>query len=248
MIEPFFFDNESLFGCYYPANDFNSKRILIICPPFFDDYRRSYKAVSDLSLAFSEKGVHVFRFDFFATGDSKGDLSQIDAKNWVKNISIAIEEGISVSGADEVILCGIRFGGNLASECSHPNIKRYIYLDPSRSGKDYINELNEFNRKLKAQHLNHLKRNNLKRSNIEYVNTEITKKLKDSIEELKFNPLSLPPATDSYIITTSNKSCSLKLTNNIEFCGLDYDWGQIEEGVVTLKPALEAIAKKVLDL
>lgn len=56
MFEANFFDTGRLFGMYRPAEDADSDRLLVICPPLFDEYRRCYRALAELAKGCSAAG------------------------------------------------------------------------------------------------------------------------------------------------------------------------------------------------
>lgn len=248
MLEPFFFDKERLFGCYHPASDINASRLLVICSPFFDEYRRCHSALGDLANACALQGIHVLRFDFFGTGESQGQLEDASVKGWIENIDTTIEEGVFLSGADKVILFGVRFGALLAAQSKNSMIKRYVFWDPIERGEDYVNWLNEINQDLRTQHLMIARFSGVPIKNIVFENFHITPGLKKGIASLKLNQNKLNEVAESYVVSTCQSDCSLKKYENIEFCGIKYNWPAFHDGMLTLKPALEAIAKKILAL
>jgi len=247
MIEPFFFHDEKLFGCYHPSSNPNSSRLLIICPPFFDEYRRSYRALADLANACAGQGVHVLRFDFSGTGESYGELDQVSVNDWMKDIDAAIEEGIALSGANEVHLVGVRFGATLAAQAKHPTIKRYIFWDPIETGSAYLNWLDKVNQGLKEKHLRLARYVNKPFENIRYENAHLSQVLKDDIAKIRFNQKTLKKFAPSFVISTDQSICDSKVFTNCEFCGLSYNWPAYHDGVLVQKPVLEAIARRVLE-
>lgn len=249
MIEPFFFRNQRVFGCYHPPGNNNLSRLLVICPPLFDEYRRLYKALSELANACANHGVHVLRFDYFGTGESYGELVDASIDEWKKDIDAAIEEGMAVSGADEIVLCGVRFGATLAAQSKHPRIKKYIFWDPVLNGELYIHWLDTVNQVLKKQHERNARNANIPMENIEYENFHLTPNLKKDMSSLALNQsgLSGGRAVSSYIISTDKSVCDSKIFQNCEFGGLDYDWPVYQDGVLIQKPVLEAIARRVVE-
>lgn len=246
MIEPFFFKQELLFGCYHPAVDFDSQRLLIICPPFFDDYRRSYRGLSDLASVCAEQGVHVLRFDYYGTGESQGLLDQASVDGWKGDILAAIEEGIALSGADEVVLLGVRFGGTLASQIRHPKVNRYIYWDPIASGAAYLGWLDVVNDLLQQQLWQSARDLKIPFENIIYENFHITSALKSGISALIFKQRDTGKGTQMYIITTDSAVYDSKIYTDCEFPGLSYDWPAYHDGIFSPKPVLAALARRVL--
>ncbi|BHH86273.1 alpha/beta hydrolase family protein [Desulforhopalus sp. 52FAK] len=246
MIEPFFFDNNRLFGCYHPSNNIDSRRLLVICPPLFDEYRRAYRALSQLAIACSTNGIHVLRFDYYGTAESKGLIQQASITEWIMNINEAIIEGIALSGASEVILLGIRFGATLAAQSDNPLIKRYIFWDPILSGKEYLSWLAEVNQDLKKKHRKNSERNNLPFEEIEYVNETLSSTFKEQIAAVTIGHEMLSNADTTSLITTNPKALSPDDFINCEFPGIVYEWPYYHDGVITQKPVLETIAKQVL--
>ncbi len=246
MIEPFFFKNDLLFGCYHPAVNIDSQRLLIVCPPFFDDYRRSYRALSDLANACSEQGVHVLRFDFLGTGESQGLLDQATVGIWNEDILAAIDEGVALSGADEVIVLGIRFSAVLAAQTMHENVKKYIFWDPIPSGACYLKWLDQVNDLLRQQHWQISKESNIPFEDIAYENFRIPQVLKSEITALVFDQSVIDNTAKSYVITTDPLVCDAGIYANCEYPGLSYDWPAYHDGIISLKPILEAICRRVL--
>ena len=246
MIEPFFFREEQLFGCYHPAGGIGSSRLLVICPPFFDEYRRSYKALADLANACAEQNINVLRFDYFGTGESFGTLDQASVDGWRSDIESAIEEGIALSGADEVCLLGVRFGGTLAAQARHDCIKRYVFWDPVVSGSSYLAWLEEVNNDLKRSHYQLSRKINKGFENIEYEAFHLPLSLRNGIHELLLDQKALEKIAQTYVITTDKTVYDSNIFSNCEFPGLRYDWPVYHDGVISQKPVLEAIAGRVI--
>lgn len=246
MIEPFFFRDDQLFGCYHPAGGIGSARLLVICPPFFDEYRRSYKALADLANACSDQNINVLRFDYFGTGESYGALDQASVDGWRLDIESAIEEGIALSGADEVFLLGVRFGATLAAQARHVCIKRYIFWDPVVRGSSYLSWLEEVNTDLKRSHHRLAKRISKKLENIEYEAFHLPMPLKNGINELLLEQAVLDEIAQTYVITTDKMVFDSDVFSNCEFPGLEYDWPAYHDGVLSQKPVLGAIAGRVI--
>lgn len=247
MIEPFFFSNGQIFGCYHPPGNLKLSRLLVICPPFFDEYRRLYKALADLANGCASHGVHVLRFDYFGTGESFGELEDVSIEEWKMNIDAAIDEGIAVSGADEVVLCGVRFGATLASQSKHPQIKRYIFWDPILNGESYLDWLSEVNNGLRKDHKQNARLNNIMFENIQYEQFHLTAKLMEGISSVSFNQMALNESANSYVISTDKALCDSKQFLNCDYCGLRYTWPAYQDGILIQKPVLEAVARRVVE-
>jgi hypothetical protein len=246
MIEAFFFNDEQLFGCFHSSNVSNSSRLLVICPPFFDEYRRCYRGLADLSIAIAEQGVHVFRFDYFGTGESQGLLEHASVGKWIKDVDAAIEEGISLCGADEVILLGIRFGATISAQSKHDRVSRYIFWDPIVNGSFYLRWLDEVNRQIKKEHQWESRYLNTFFEDIDYENFHLTPKLRGGIETLLLNQKMVDQIAQSFIITTDQAVADSKIFVNCEFPGFSYDWPAYHNGLISPKPVLQSIARRVV--
>lgn len=246
MIEPFFFRNEQVIGFYHPSSNPNSSRLLVICPPFFDDYRRSYRALSELAIGCAHHGVHAFRFDFFGTGESMGLLEQATLGDWKRDILSAIDEGIELSGADEVYLLGIRFGATLAAQVKHRKLRRYIFWDPVISGRNYLEWLHQVDRGIGLRHKKIATDGNLKFEKIPFENFRLSPALKQGISSIFIDPKS-SESSAPYIVISTNRADSSLGFKDYEYAGIDYDWPEYHNGVILQKPVLEAIVGRVIE-
>ena len=247
MIEPSFFRDEQVLGFFHPSRDPASSRLLVICPPFFDEYRRSYRALSELAIACADQGVHAFRFDFFGTGESQGLLEQVSLADWIKDILAAIDEGIELSGADEVFLLGVRFSATLAAQVKHPKIKHFIFWDPIVSGKRYLEWLDQVNRAIHLQHKHIAADANRSLDKIVFENFHLSPTLKSEMAGISISPGAGNGSAPYSVISTNRADKELGFTN-YEFTGIDYDWPGYHDGVLSQKAVLESIVRRVAEL
>jgi len=245
MIEPFFFDEERLFGSYSAATDPDADTVVVVCPPLFDEYRRTYRALSELAVAMSERGVHAFRFDYYGTAESWGLLSEATVERWLADIETAIEEGLAVSGSDRVILLGVRFGATLASQIRHPRVQNWLFWDPVISGEKYLGWLHEIDRILRERHESAARENNIRFEDIDYQNFKLPPTLTSGISDLTIPEATLTDPDRCFTVTTDpDFSHSSGLTNCL-YPGISYDWPYYHDGVITQKPVLEALLDRV---
>jgi hypothetical protein len=248
MIEAFFFGPRGAIAFYNPSADPGSRELLVVCPPLFDEHQRSYRALSDLANACAShpQGAHVLRINYSGTGEAHGLLSDASVHAWLDDINQAIEEGIALTGADHVVLMGVRFGATLAAQCCHPAVVRYIFWDPIDTGREYLQWIDHINAMLKSKHQNLAKQVNRKLENIPYVCFELSQALRQGFEELAIGELCSKYPDKVWISTTSKQTMESGRYRNCEFSGFEYDWPAFHEGNLTPKPVLESIAKKVL--
>jgi pimeloyl-ACP methyl ester carboxylesterase len=246
MIEPFFFRDEQAVGFYHPASDPNSSRLLVICPPLFDDYRRSFRALSELAIACADQGVHVLRFDFFGTGESHGLLEEVTLDDWKEDIRAAIDEGIELTGADQVDLLGVRFGATLAAQSRHSKITRYIFWDPVISGNTYLEFLNHVNLAIELRHKKLAMEENLAFEKIPYETFFLSAALRQDISHIFIDPQERESSAPYFVISTNKAARALGFAH-YEFAGIDYDWPDYHVGVLSQKTVLEAIVRRVIE-
>lgn len=245
MIEPFFFDEGRLFGSYSSATDPNADTIVVVCPPLFDEYRRTYRALSELAVAMSERGVHAFRFDYYGTAESWGLLSEATIERWLADIEKAIEEGLAVSGADQVVLLGVRFGATLAAQIRHSRVRNWLFWDPVVSGKQYLAWLDEVDHILRQRHQSAARENNIRFEDIDYHNFDLPPALTTGVAHLTIPEGTLNDPERCFTVSTDPDFCQHSGLSNCMYPGISYDWPYYHDGVITQKPVLEALLERV---
>ena len=246
MIEPFFFGRKGAFACYHPSVDPGSTKLLVVCPPFFDEYRRCYRALSELANACAAAGVHVLRVDYFGTGDAQGLLLEATVQDWIEDVDCAVEEGLSLTGADRVILLGVRFGATIAAQCQHQSIERYIFWDPIETGEQYLGWLNDVDAIQKLSHMQLAREYNNEAEDTSYICFELNTALRSEIGTLSMERLLSVQADRVWVVATDEDINKAGHYRHCEFGGFHYDWPAFHEGNFTLKPVLERLASKVL--
>ncbi len=246
MIEPFFFGQRGALAFYHPSNDPAATRMAVICPPFFDEYRRTYRALSDLANACATNGIHVIRIDYSGTGESQGLLSDIKENEWVDDINRAIEEGIDLAGVESTILVGVRFGATLAAQSNHPSIHRYVFWDPVEDGSTYLSTLAEIERQSRKDHLALSRFLNTRAEDINYACFPLTDSLTSSLASLTMDAVLANHNDKVWVVSSSNIETQNPRYRHCEYSGYAYDWPAYHDGMLTPKPVLERIAKAVL--
>lgn len=241
MIEPFFINNR-LFACYHPPGGAGSQRLAVICPPLFDEYRRTYKALAELAAALAQAGLHVLRFDYEGTGDSAGELQDVTAQTWMDNIYQVIEEGIALTGAEKVSLIGVRVGANLAVNSTHSSVDRHVLWDPFPKGKDFLGKVDQINSNMKKRYLEIARNIGEPVEDIRCEYFKCSKPLMESLENLDCDEEVYEKVAGCKVIV-SQPGC---LNKFIEYSGYEYKWPDYHDGLFTPKQVLELLARKVL--
>lgn len=241
MLEPCFFDKNRLFGIYHPATDGGSDKLLVICPPLFDEYRRCYRALAELAKGCAAEGTHVFRFDYFGTGDSWGDLNDANVDGWLSDIRAAIDEGLALSGASQVYLLGVRFGGTLAAQIHHPQIVEYLFWDLVNTGADYLRHLERVDVELERFHLKSADYIGISAGDVTFQQFELSSMLKEGISRVNTDLPALKARARVHRIVSKEAEAG----GDAEFSGYAYDWPVAHDGLLLPKPVLETIARRL---
>lgn len=138
-----------LLGVYYEPDNYtsNSTKSVLLCSPIGHEYMSTHWAIRRLSASLADAGFHVFKFDYFGTGDSAGEFGEGSTAQWTSDIQMAATELLDISGNRNILLLGLRFGATLAALAAR-NIKPngLVLWDPVMDGESYIQELREIHR------------------------------------------------------------------------------------------------------
>jgi pimeloyl-ACP methyl ester carboxylesterase len=132
-----------LFTVYEPPADVTrGERAVVLCYPPGADYFNSHRAFVKLSTILATSGAHVLRFDWYGTGDSAGDGTEVDLSGWRQDLITAIEELKFTSGLARVWLVGLRFGAALAlmGAKDRTDVAGVVLWDPILDGTLQVRE------------------------------------------------------------------------------------------------------------
>ena len=79
-ISPMYFGSggEQLYACHHlPASAVTPTRALLLCSSVLHEYELVHRALLQLAVLAARRGFHAMRFDYFGSGDSAGDCSEI---------------------------------------------------------------------------------------------------------------------------------------------------------------------------
>lgn len=134
----------SLYGVYHPPRARVARQTgVLLCYPFGQEYMRSHRAFRQLASLLTRAGFHLFRFDYFATGDSAGHSEEVTLAQWFEDIGTAIEELRETADVKQVALVGLRLGATLAAQVAavRTDVSSVVLWDPIVSGADYLQDL-----------------------------------------------------------------------------------------------------------
>jgi len=131
-----------LFGGYDPPRGTDRRQGVVLAYPLGQEYIRSHQTLRHLAKLVAAQGRHVLRFDYFGTGDSDGEGSDVTFPRCVETLGAAIDELHDMADIKEVALIGLRFGALVAAAATAGarSVSRLVLWDPV-DGTSYAREL-----------------------------------------------------------------------------------------------------------
>ena len=195
----------------------------MLCYPVGVEYVRSHWAFRQLAGHLAGKGYHVFRFDYYGTGDSAGEFEQADISCWLENIELAAAEFRHMANWQQLSLVGLRLGatlGLLASE--RLALNQLVMWDPVIDGKAYINTLAEMHETLKSNpdYIPAGSRGSFHFRDDEMIGYIFNAQLRDQIRALDLSKAQPERINQTTLITTGNHASVASLAGELsERCG-----------------------------
>jgi alpha-beta hydrolase superfamily lysophospholipase len=141
----YFGQTKSLFGWYHRTDGQAVHACaVVLCPPLGHEYMYSHRAYRVLAERLASAGFPVLRFDYYATGDSIGDVHDSHLlRRWYDSIGMAIDEIRRRSGQQTVTLVGLRMGATLAATAAaeRTDIDGLVLWNPCTTGRSYIRQV-----------------------------------------------------------------------------------------------------------
>lgn len=145
MIPKFFGEaGRQLFSIYHPPVTSGGREAgAVLCHAGPQDYRHTHWAFRKLAGLLAKEGMHVLRFDYYATGDSAGESIEGSLGQWTADIATAVQELQDLSGLRRVSLVGMRLGGSLAARACAAGlrVRDLVLWEPVVHGSDYLRQL-----------------------------------------------------------------------------------------------------------
>ncbi len=120
---------------------------VLICPGLMQDALLSYCSLRLLADQLAAAGYWALRFDYPGTGDSCGDGDMRDAGGhwaaWRRSVDVAADWLRAATGARRLVLCGLRFGGSLATVAAaeRDDVAGLALFAPVVRGHSYMRQL-----------------------------------------------------------------------------------------------------------
>ena len=142
-----------LFGIYSPpCGRVQRDAVVLLCHPAPQEYMRSHWALRRLAARLADEGFHVFRFDYYATGDSAGDSAAGSLEEWRQNVVAALGEARDVSGVRRASVVGFGLGATLAAQAK-VRVQDLVLWEPVVSGAAHLAALRSAHERQLAHNL-----------------------------------------------------------------------------------------------
>lgn len=132
--------DDSLFAMFHEAQGAERNAVVVICPPVFQKYWRTYAAVRDSAELLAQRGFPVLRFDYFATGDSPGASGEFSLARCGRDIVAAAVAALRLAGTGAVSLIGFGVGATLAARAAHEiglRVDQLVLFEPVLDGAEH---------------------------------------------------------------------------------------------------------------
>ncbi len=134
-----------LLGLYHPVAHARPRRGVLLCYPGPEEAMRVHWAYRNLTQLLLNSGFHVFRFDYYGTGDSSGPSGEGGLHRWSRDIQLAAQEFCALAAIDVMSLVGARLGGSMVAtvqlDLSDVKVAHRLLWDPVINGADYLTQL-----------------------------------------------------------------------------------------------------------
>lgn len=142
-MEPIHFGDsrKPLFGMHHRPTAAARRAAVLLCPSWGMEYMRCYRGQRLLALRLADAGFETLRFDYAGTGDSEGASLDARLDHWLADIHTAAQELRDLSGTDQLVVFGLRFGCLLAEAARQRNgvnASLHVSWDAPANGAEYV--------------------------------------------------------------------------------------------------------------
>jgi alpha-beta hydrolase superfamily lysophospholipase len=141
-------ERQPLFGWVHaPAAGSTRDMAAVICPSVGPEYINAHRSLRHLADQVAVAGMCAVRFDYAGTGDSAGaDEAWPCLDAWLDSVRAALALARDASGADRMVLIGLRLGALLAAKVAHETaVSGLVLWAPCLSGRRFFRELRALN-------------------------------------------------------------------------------------------------------
>jgi uncharacterized protein len=134
-----------LFGMLHlPAASASRRASILLCSPFGQEAIQSHRTFKVLADRLVRAGHAVLRFDYFGTGDSEGEDTEVALASWCEDIGVANAQLCAMSSDRPVLWLGLGLGAAAAwltaTQTAQPPERLFLW-DPIFDGRNYVTAL-----------------------------------------------------------------------------------------------------------
>lgn len=132
-----------LYACHhFPPKPATGAEAVLICNAVAHEYERCHRSLRQLAMQFANAGYHAMRFDYFGTGDSAGEYTQVSFNQWRQDVANAIDECKRLSGRERVCIVGMRLGATLAAQAAaeRDDVEALVLYAPVTDSRALLSE------------------------------------------------------------------------------------------------------------
>nr|WP_277991355.1 alpha/beta fold hydrolase [Corallococcus macrosporus] len=188
----------------------------------------------------TREGFHVFRFDYYGTGDSAGEVHEGRVATWVQDIRHAANELQDVTGVQRVALVGLRLGAALAVRAAAEGLSTaaLVLWEPLVQGEAWIQELELLQARRATRTLYPQPQSPLEVRQ-ELLGFAFPRALREDILALDLAALPAWPATRTHLVAGAPRPEYQRLQERLESTGLPFQHHLVpEEGAGGQESAL----------
>nr|WP_255652224.1 alpha/beta fold hydrolase [Corallococcus sp. AS-1-12] len=188
----------------------------------------------------AREGFHVFRFDYYGTGDSAGEGHEGRVATWVQDLRNAVNELQDVTGVQRVALVGLRLGAALAVRAAVEGLSTaaLVLWEPLVEGEAWLQELELLQQRRDTRTLFPRPESPLEVRE-ELLGFPFPRALRDDILALDLAALPAWPSTRTHLVVSAPKPGYQRLQERLEKTGLPFQHHLVpEEGAGGQESAL----------
>ncbi|RKG57530.1 alpha/beta fold hydrolase [Corallococcus sp. AB011P] len=229
---PCFFgtSERQLFGIHHPAQGAERSTGVVLCYPAAQEYMLTHWAFRKLAGMLAREGFHVFRFDYYGTGDSAGESHEGRVATWVQDIRNAVNELQDVTGVQRVALVGLRLGAALAVRAAMEGLSTaaLVLWEPLVEGEAWLQELELLQARRDTRTLYPRPESPLEVRE-ELLGFPFPRALHDDILALDLAALPAWPSTRTHLVVSAQKPEYQRLQEHLEKTGLPFQHHLVPE-------------------